>query len=376
MFNRKLESTLRSNLNKNKVLILIGPRQVGKTTLLRDLTHNFEGNSLWWNGDEPDIREDVRNATSSYLKSQLNNVHLLVIDEAQRIENIGITLKLLHESIPSLKVIASGSSSFDLANTLNEPLTGRKIEMNMFPLSVQELVKHEGKREFQRLLKNRLIYGSYPEVLNNPGMEREILRSLSDSYLYKDILSWENVQKPAKLEKLLQALALQIGSEISVNELSQITGLDNHTVDRYINLLEKSFVIFQLHPFSRNLRNEIKKSRKIYFVDNGIRNAIINQFATVDLRTDIGALWENFVISERRKLIAYTPKYCSPFFWRNHAGQEIDYLEEQDGQIDAYECKWNPKARYRFTTSFTNEYQPRSKKVVNNESYFEFLTSI
>jgi len=373
MIQRLIYNQLVANLSNPKILLLYGPRQVGKTTVLKRLSKETDKRILWWNGDEPDIRADLKQATSSFLKNQLTKYDVLIIDEAQRIENIGLTLKLIHENIPEIKVIASGSSSFDLANKINEPLTGRKQEFQLFPISALELVNQDGEREFNRLLKTRLIFGSYPEVIMNPGKEREIILSLADSYLYKDILTWENIQKPAKLEKLIQALAFQLGSEVSINELSQLTALDNHTVERYIQLLEKSFVIFQLHAFSRNLRNELKKSRKIYFYDNGIRNAVINQFAPFDLRQDIGALWENYLISERMKKMSYNREYVKNYFWRTFAGQEIDFIEEVDGKISAFEFKWNPKAKPKFSKSFTNEYSPEVTQVVNSENYTDFI---
>ncbi|TNE68421.1 ATP-binding protein [bacterium] len=373
MIDRLVYQRLVAGLSSQKILVLFGARQVGKTTLLKSLVKDTNFKTLWWNGDEPDIRHDLKEATSSYLKSQLNGFELLIIDEAQRIENIGLTLKLIHENIPKIKVIASGSSSFDLANKINEPLTGRKKEFMLYPIAAKEFVHYESEREFNRLLKNRLIYGSYPEVIINPGNEREIIMGLADSYLYKDILTWETIQKPTKLEKLIQALAFQVGSEVSINELSQITGLDNHTVERYIQLLEKSFVIFQLQAFSRNLRNELKKSRKIYFYDNGIRNAVINQFATLELRNDVGALWENYLMSERVKKNAYEGRYVQSYFWRTFAGQEIDYIEEVDGAISAFEFKWNPKAKAKFSKTFTNEYEPEISQIVYSDNYSNFI---
>lgn len=374
MIERSLYQKILSRIEDRRAIILFGARQVGKTTLLRHLLDQIDPEYLWLNGDEPDIRKQLQDASSTFLRSLIGNRTLLVIDEAQRIENIGIIIKLITDQIPGVKVIASGSSSFELANQIKEPLTGRKWEFTLYPLSFQELQAHHGLLEEKRLLKNRLIYGSYPDIVNHPGEEIIRLRELSDSYLYKDILTWEQIQKPAALEKLLQALALQIGSQISVNELSQTTGLDNHTVERYINLLEKAFVLFQLHPLSRNLRNEIKKSRKIYFVDNGIRNAVINQFQPFELRSDKGMLWENYLMSERLKKSKHELSFCNRYFWRNHAQQEIDYVEEKDGRMDAFEFKWNPGAKVRFSKSFTNEYQPDTTKVIHNENYESFLT--
>ena len=315
----------------------------------------------------------MTNATSDWLKKQIGKRKFLIIDEAQRIENIGLVIKLIVDQLPGVKVIASGSSSFDLANKINEPLTGRKWEFMLYPLSVEEMSNHTSEREEKRLLSNRLLYGLYPDIVNNPGEERALLKELAGSYLYKDILTWENIQKPAKLEKLLQALAFQIGNQISINELSQITGLDNHTVERYINLLEKAYIIFQLQPFSRNLRNEIKKSRKIYFYDNGIRNAVINQFSPIDLRQDKGQLWENFLICERKKITDYHQRHVNRYFWRNHAQQEIDYVEERDGTVDAFEFKWNPKTKTFFSKSFINAYQPRVTEGIHKDNYLRFV---
>ena len=314
MISRKLYQNIQSRLDDPKAIILHGPRQVGKTTLLQQLSTEIEADILWWNGDEPDIRSDLENATSTWLKEQIGKRKFLIIDEAQRIENIGLVIKLIVDQIPGVKVIASGSSSFDLSNKINEPLTGRKWEFLLYPVSVQEMIEHHGERQEGRLLRNRLVYGSYPEIINHPGEEREYLKELAGSYLYKDILTWENIQKPAKLEKLLQALAFQVGSQVSVNELSQTIGLDNHTVERYIDVLEKAYIIFRLQPFSRNLRNEIKKSQKIYFYDNGIRNAVINQFSSFELRQDKGQLWENFLICERRKMTHYHGKNVNRYF--------------------------------------------------------------
>lgn len=373
MISRVLIQNIKQKLTDRKAIILLGPRQVGKTTLLRSIQKEMDVPTTWWNGDEPDIRTILTAASSTQLRNLIGNAKLLVIDEAQRVENIGLVLKLIVDNIPEVKVIATGSSSFDLANKINEPLTGRKWEFFLYPISVKELVDHTSYLEEQRMLDQRLIYGFYPDVINNPGNQQEILLELTNSYLYKDILTLENIQKPGQLERLVQALAFQVGNQISINELSQTTGLDNHTVERYIQLLEKAYVIFQLSPFSRNLRNEIKKSRKIFFYDNGIRNAVIKQFNPIELRQDKGPLWENFLMAERRKKLEYSRLHMNKYFWRNHAQQEIDYLEEADGEIHAYEFKWNPKAKARFSKSFTNEYLPSTTKVIHKDNYLEFV---
>lgn len=297
-----------------------------------------------------------------------------MIDEAQRIANIGLTIKIIVDQLEDIKVIATGSSSFELASHINEPLTGRKWEYHLFPFSFDELVQHHGLLEEKRLLTIRLVYGCYPEIINHPGEEEIRLKQLADSYLYKDILTWERIQKPEKMEKLVQALAFQVGNEVSYNELGQLTGLDNQTTEKYINLLEKAFILFRLGSLSRNLRNELKKSRKFYFYDNGIRNAVINQFSPATMRQDIGALWENFIVSERLKLLAYRSANFNRYFWRTHAQQEIDYIEERNAQMKAYEIKWNVNARKNFSQTFLNAYPGTETQVITPDNYVTFLT--
>lgn len=373
MIARQLENNIRKHLKDNKAIILLGARQVGKTTLLNNLTANRE-NVLHWNGDDADIRTMLANPTSTRLKSYIGKNTTLAIDEAQRIENIGLCLKLIIDNIKGVKVIAAGSSAFELANKINEPLTGRKWEYTMYPISFAEMVSHTDLLTEQRLLEHRLVYGFYPEVINHPGEETEILKQLANSYLYKDILTWERIQKPDRLEKLVQAIAFQVGNLVSYNELGQMAGLDNQTVEHYINLLEKAFIVFRLNSFSRNLRNELKKSRKIYFYDNGLRNAVINQFNPIGLRTDKGALWENFLISERLKHISYHNIYANRYFWRTSAQQEIDYIEEADGKINAYEFKYSKNTnKVRFPKTFTENYKPENATAINLENYTEFI---
>lgn len=373
MILRAITQSIKDRLNDEKAIILLGPRQVGKSTLLEQLSPEFKTKVLWWNGDDADIRSLLVNPTSSLLKSLIGKAGTLVIDEAQRIENIGLCIKLIVDQIKGVKVIATGSSAFELANSINEPLTGRKWEYHLYPLSFAEMIDHHGLLEEKRQLNHRLIYGYYPEIVNNPGEEELRLKLLSSSYLYKDILTWERIQKPDKMEKLVQALAFQVGSEVSYNELGQLTGLDNQTTEKYIDLLEKSFIIFRLGSLSRNLRNELKKSRKFYFYDNGLRNAVINQFSPVGLRQDIGALWENFVISERVKFIAYQQTNYNQYFWRTHAQQEIDYIEERNGIMKAYEIKWNVKAKSKFPQAFLDAYDGTETKIITPDNIHEFL---
>ncbi|MBK7099582.1 MAG: ATP-binding protein [Sphingobacteriales bacterium] len=372
MIKRFLEATLKNKLGKGKAIIIMGARQVGKTTLIKNALSDKK-DILWLNGDETDVAKLFENASSSRLKTIFGNHRIVVLDEAQRISDIGIKLKLITDHISDIQLIVSGSSSFDLANKINEPLTGRKWEYHLYPLSYGEMVAHHGLLEEKRLLPHRLVFGYYPDVVNNAGNEKEMLKHLSDSYLYKDILMWEQIKKPDKIVKLLQALAFQIGSQVSYNELGQICGLDGKTVEKYIMLLEQCYIIFRLGSFSRNLRNELKNSRKIYFYDNGIRNALIADFSLAELRQDIGSLWENFIISERQKKAEYDGLWRNKWFWRTKEQKEIDYIEEKDGQIEGFEFKWNPNASVKKMNRFLEAYPGSKITVIHPDNMEEFL---
>lgn len=372
MIHRKLENAIKKRLYSNKAIILLGPRQVGKTTLLRNLFSN-EDELLWMNGDELDVQELFSTVSAARLKAIFGNKKNIIIDEAQRIEDIGLRLKLITDFIPDVQLIATGSSAFELANHVNEPLTGRKWEYRMFPISFGEMVGHHGLMEEKRLLPHRLVYGYYPEVLNHVGDEKEILKQLSDSYLYKDILMWEQIKKPDKLLKLLQALAFQVGSQVSYNELGQICGLDSKTIEKYIILLEQTFVIFRLNSFSRNLRNELKNSKKIYFYDNGIRNALIANLNQLESRSDVGALWENFLVSERIKHLNYSGKWANYWYWRTKEQKEIDFIEESGGQITAYEFKWDPSGKVKQPKQFAEAYKDSTFKVIHRNNFDEWI---
>jgi predicted AAA+ superfamily ATPase len=350
----------------------MGARQTGKTTLLRKLVQQ-QIDVLWLDADEPDTISLFDNITSTMLKQVLAGKKIVVIDEAQRIENIGLKLKLITDQIPEIQLIAAGSSSFDLANKINEPLPGRKWEYKLHPLSFSEMVDHHGLIEEKRLLYHRLLFGYYPEVLNNPGSEREVLKQLSDSYLYKDVLMWERIKKPEKLVKLLQALALQLGSEVTYNNIGSLLLIDNQTVENYIQLLEQAYIIFRLPAFSRNHRKELKRGRKIYFYDNGIRNALLANFTMPELRTDIGALWENFMISERMKYLHYNTIWANTYFWRTQDHQEIDFIEDRDGVLHAYEFKWNENQKAFLSKSFTKTYPNHTFSLINPENFSDFL---
>lgn len=372
MIERLLKSTLEQHWNDGKVLIVLGPRQVGKTTLLEEICRK-EGDFLFLNGDDFITQSSLENVGEIQLRQIIGKHHTLFIDEAQRIRNIGLTLKIIHDRIKEVRVVLSGSSALELSSTINEPLTGRKWEYQLYPISWQELSNHVGFIGAKQQFNIRLIYGMYPEVINHLGNEEEILKQLASSYLYKDLLNYQGIRKPDILSKLLTALALQVGSEVSYNELSNLLRIDRATVEQYISLLEQAFVIFRLNPFSRNIRNEISSSRKIYFYDNGIRNALIGNFNALELRNDVGALWENFLISERVKANHYHKSNAKSYFWRTHSQQEIDYVEEYGGQLYAYEFKWNPKAKAKFPNSFVENYQPLEKKVISPENFTDFI---
>lgn len=374
MIYRKLLNIIREKLNHGKALIILGARQTGKTTILKELYKDFADKALMLNCDEPQVRSNLTNVSSSFLKQLTGNKKYILIDEAQRINNIGLTLKLITDELPDIPLIVTGSSSLDLANDINEPLTGRKFEYTLFPLSFGELIENNELIQTMGELERRLIFGSYPDVINNHGNEREILNNLTSSYLYKDLLSFKGIRKPEILEKLLIALAFQMGNEVSYTELSNTLQVDKETVSNYIYLLEQTFIIFRLSPFSRNLRNELTKKRKFYFIDNGIRNALIANYNPVDLRQDIGQLWENFLISERLKFNHYHFQYANSYFWRTHQQQEIDYLEEKSGKLYAWEFKWSKTKRYRFPKTFLNNYPENITAIITRDNYLDFIT--
>lgn len=374
MVKRSIEGKILKDFERNKVITLLGPRQVGKTTLLEQIIEEAGNRKiLTLNCDDEDDRVLLQDRSSTELKNLIGNNELLMIDEAQRVENIGLTLKKMGDLKTGSHIIVTGSSSFDLGDKVNEPATGRLIEYNLFPFTVSELAEETSWREEHRMLNQRLVYGMYPEVVMYPEDSRRTLMTICNSYLYKDLLSYEGIRKPALLQNLVRALALQVGSEVSYNELAQLIGADKATVEKYIDLLEKCFVVFKLPSYSRNLRNEIKKGKKIYFYDNGIRNAVLSNFAMPEMRTDMGALWENFLVSERMKRNVYDGNYAQMYFWRTHGQQEIDYVEECDGQLSAFEFKWNPNAKANLPKAFTDAYPGSSFKVITPVTYEEFI---
>ena len=373
MINRELFKNIQEKIGKGKAIIILGARQTGKTTLVKSFLPTDLANGLFLDTDNIEVQEILANANLERLKNIIGQATIVIIDEAQRIPNVGLSLKLITDNMPNVQLLVTGSSSLELANLTNEPLTGRKWEYMMFPISWQELINHFGYVNARLQLENRLIFGMYPEIITHLGEERERLSVLSQSYLYKDILSLGRIRKPEFLQKLLKALAFQVGNEVSLNELSQLVGIDKATVSTYLNLLEKSFVIFRLQALSRNLRNEISATRKIYFYDNGIRNALINNFAPLSLRQDVGALWENFLISERIKANHYENKGVNSYFWRTQAQQEIDYVEEIDGQFTAFEFKWKLHKKVKLPVSFSEAYRPTDFKIITKDDFDGFL---
>lgn len=373
LIQRTIQKQIEDKLFKGKVIILYGARQTGKTTIVKQIQEKNSDIAVYYNFDEPDIRKDFENATSDYLKKIIGNKKLVIIDEAQRVKNIGITLKLIVDNFKDIQVVATGSSSFDLASQTGEPLTGRKYEFYVYPFSLEELNLEKDKLKIDRLLENRMIFGMYPEVaLKSKEEQEETIKNTAKSYLYKDVLQYQNIKNPEILEKLLQVLALQIGNEVSYNEISNTLNIDKKTVSSYVEILKKAFIIFDLKPFSRNIRKEIKKLRKIYFFDLGIRNALINNFNPLDLRNDKGEMWENFIISERVKLNNNHKKDCNIYFWRTSEKKEIDYIEEKGGKLYAFEIKWS-KGKIGGAREFIEEYESSEFKEINKDNYQEFI---
>ena len=373
MINRVYKDNIKSLLGSNKAIIIFGARQVGKSTLLQQILGDTES-VLWLNGDDSDIRLLFEDVSSSRLKAVIGTNKFVVIDEAQRIKNIGLKIKMITDQIPGVQVLATGSSALQLSNEINEPLTGRKREFKMFPISFREMCNHTSLLEELRMIPHRLIYGYYPEVVTSVGEEKIVLRELANSYLYKDILSFDKVKHASKLESLLQAIAFQIGSQVSSNEIGRLVGLDSKTVERYIDLLEQSFVIFRLCSFARNQRNELKNSRKIFFWDTGIRNAVIGNFSPIENRNDAGALWENYVIAERLKANIMSQSFARSWFWRTQQQQEVDYIEDENGFINAYEIKWNTKkANTRCPVTFSKAYPEANYNVITPDNIEKFL---
>lgn len=355
MINRILENQIRKRLFSGKAIILTGPRQVGKTTLIKKILDG-RSDALFLDGDDPTIIKLFDRPNTEQIRQIIGTNKIVFIDEGQRINDIGLTAKIIVDQMKSVQLILSGSSSFDLLNHTNEPLTGRKWTFSLWPVSWIEWQTNIGYIKAEQDLGTRLVYGFYPDVLINHPDQEIVLKELAESYLYKDVLIFANIKKPDSIQKLIQALAWQVGNEVVYSEVAEICGLDPKTVAGYIEILERACVIFRLPSFSRNLRNEIKTGRKIYFYDNGIRNAVIRQFQPIQLRQDIGILWENFLLSERRKFLSYSKSPISQYFWRTKQQQEVDYVEEDNAQIYGFEFKWNPRHSKRLPKTFSDSY--------------------
>lgn len=377
MIQRTLQTVIAKYIGKGKAILLVGARQVGKSTLFHLLTDSMASPVLWLNCDQLTTQNLLTNLSLMDLRLLIATNKTIVIDEAQRVENIGLTLKLITDNFPEVQLLVTGSSSLGLHDRLNEPLTGRKIEYFLFPISTEEIYRAEGVVAAKERLPKRLVYGSYPDVLYGALPQEKALRELAESYLYKDVLEIEGLRKPAVLQKLLTALALQVGSEVSYNELSRTVGIDSKTIEKYIDILEKCFIVFRLNSYSRNLRTELTKGKKIYFYDLGIRNAILSNFSPIDMRMDIGALWENFFIVERMKYNHYADRAVNTYFWRTSDKQEIDYIEESNGELHLFEMKWNAKKQNtKIPNQFLNTYHPAHSDIITPDNYLQFLITI
>ena len=374
-FNRTILSQLQQPVypKTNKVIILLGARRTGKTYILSKLKSNVR-NTLFLNGDDYKTTALLQNKTIEEYKKIIGNNKVFIIDEAQNIENIGHILKIIHDNIPELKIIATGSSAFDLSNKLGEPLTGRKKTFRIFPMAQAELSEYENYFETYERLPERLLYGSYPEIFHYKSYDekREYLYELINSYLLKDILILDNIKNSDKLLNILKLLSFQTGSEVSLNEIAGKIGISKNTVERYIDLLKKVFVIFEVKAYSNNKRKEISKMSRYYFADNGVRNAVINNFNDIDLRNDIGQLWKNYIISERVKHLSYNKIFADTYFWRTYSQQEIDWIEEIDGKLDAYEIKYTKK-KVKIPPQWQKNYQNSTFKLINRDNYLDFI---
>lgn len=371
---KQLEN-LKATLKPGKAVVIYGARRTGKTTLLKEYLKGESEPYLLVSGEDLTVQSYLSSQSLEKLKAFVGNNRLLVVDEAQKVQNIGLKLKLIVDHIPDIRIIATGSSSFDLARTVGEPLTGRKTTLIQYPLAQLEIGASEQQHETEARLENRLIYGSYPEVvLQQDNREKEqYLKELVASYLYKDILELEGIRQSAKIGRLLQMIAFQIGKEVSYTELGTSLGMSKNTVDRYLDLLEKAFVIQRLGGFSRNLRNEITKNSRYYFIDNGVRNALINNFNNIDLRNDVAELWENYLIVERLKYQEYVRESANNYFWRTYTRNELDLVEERNGTLHGYEMKWG-KAKPRPPKEWSSAYPDAKWMLINQENYLKFIT--
>ena len=369
---RLIENQLKQYLFKQKALVIIGARQVGKTTMLKALSKSL-GDSLWLNADELTVRERLTNPSINGIENIIGNYKIVIIDEIQRIVNAGLLLKLMVDNFNDVQFIATGSSALEISDNIFEPLTGRHILFKLYPFSLAELHPTKSPFEVEKELPFHLVYGCYPEISLKRDISQILLENLSQQYLYKDVLAWKDIRKPDLLDKLLKLLAYQIGSEVSINELSNKLKIKSETVENYLNLLEKAFVIFRLKSYSNNARKEVSKMSKIFFWDNGIRNAVIDDYRDLSMRNDQGQLFENLIISERMKMNSWLNKSAKSFFWRNYNQSEVDYVEVNDDEVYAFEMKWNSHKNNKVTRAFTNIYTDAKTEVITPESFMNFI---
>lgn len=376
LIQRELEALATRQLGKNKVLLIMGSRRVGKTILVETIKNNYKGQLLVLNAEDFDVQEILKNRSVANYKRIIGNATLLIIDEAQALPEAGAILKLMIDNIPELTIIATGSSSFDLANKTGDPLTGRSLQFYLYPLSQAEIATQEDALETIQNLEERLIFGSYPELFHLPGIQEKTgyLQQLVQSYLLKDILAYEGIRHSDKIVKLLRLIAFQCGAEVSYNELAGQLGISKNTVENYLDLLSKVFIVYKLGAYSTNQRKEVSKSSKWFFYDNGIRNAIVNDFRLLALRNDTGLLWENYLIAERIKKNAYQQKNVQYYFWRNYNQQEVDLIEVENGQPTAFEFKYSPAKKVKKPAAFAAAYPEADFQVISKNNYLDWIT--
>lgn len=374
MVKRTIKTTIQEHIGRGKVIIIYGARRVGKTTLVKEIGAEH-GDWVYLSCDEPNVRDGLTEKTSRELRSFVGDVSLVVIDEAQRVPNIGLTLKLLIDTYPDLRVIATGSSSFDLVNKIREPLTGRAFTFHLYPFSFSELAQSYDRPTLDALLSDRIVYGMYPSVVlaKDRNAAEEELRAITSGYLYRDLLAYDGIRKPDLLDKLTRVLATQVGALVSFTELASTLGVSRQTVESYVRILEQAFIIFSLTPFSGNIRSELTKKRKIYFYDTGVRNALLENLNPVDWRPDTGGLWENFVMAERLKRAGNAGRTVAMHFWRTHDGQEIDIVEKESDILHPYEVKWQKPRSQRTPPKWKVAHSDAPVEIIHRGNFLDFL---
>jgi len=372
---RYIKENIIKKLQANKVVVLYGPRRIGKTTLVKDILEDIKEEYLFLNGENNSVQKWLSSQELDVLKRYIGNYKFVIIDEAQKIDKIGLNLKIIVDHIDDIKILATGSSSFELANQVGEPLVGRKWQFTLYPIAQLELQKEENLSETENNLDLRLIYGVYPDVVTATSNEnrKDVLNDIVDSYLYRDLLEFDEIKKSQKIIDILKNLAFQIGKEVSLQELASAVSLNLRTVEKYLDLLEKTFVIKRVYGFSRNLRKEITKMSRFYFFDNGVRNAIIQNFNTIDLRNDVGELWENYIFMERLKRNEYKKIGANIYFWRTYDQKEIDLIEEREGKLFGYEFKYNEKKKTNAPVGWLDTYSNAEFRVINRNNYLDFI---